>query len=238
MSQMSSASRGRTGLKIGAVHSVVATITVGLVIGGCTETREGRGGEHTQSRGSSASTCASTPCRSAAPAAPSSPGASPEAPSSPGASGAHISRDEDGDWDSNSDENAIRYYGKPANPRDREAIVTAIRRYYEAIATGDSARACSLIDPGFGHELLDAYGRQSSATTFQEACSSLLSNKLLGHRAQRQGAHDLPRVIAVRVARDNGYVLLAFRRSPVSEMPIANSAGSWKMASVFDLGLP
>jgi hypothetical protein len=150
---MSSALRG-AGLRIGGVHTAVATIAAGLAIGGCGGTREGLPGEHTPAHGRSASACARAPCKSAPPAAP----------GSPGSSAAHVSRDEDGDWDFNSDENAIRYYGRPAGAREREAIATAVRRYYEAIATGDGARACSLIDPGFGRELLAAYGRRSSDT--------------------------------------------------------------------------
>lgn len=162
----------------------------------------------------------------------------PHAHAAPRPGGTSGKRDEDGDWDHNSDENAIRYYGRPAAVDDRKEIVSAVRRYYEAIAVGDAVQACSLIDPGFGRELLAAYGRQSNLASFRTACALLLSRQFLVHRPRSEGKLKLPRVLGVRVAHHSGYVLLAFRGSPVREIPIANGTGSWKMASLFDVELP
>jgi hypothetical protein len=125
--------------------------------------------------------------------------------------------DGDGDDDSfgqgpaDTDKDAIATYGPAADPTERQAIVSVIRRYYAAAAADDGAEVCSLTYSLFAESLVEAHSRGRGAPALRgDSCAQVAAKLLAGRHSEI--ARDLAalRVTVIQLRERQGWAVARF----------------------------
>jgi hypothetical protein len=117
-------------------------------------------------------------------------------------------------------------FGRSASATDRAAILTALRGYLSAIATGEWSQACGQLAAPIRHqlELLLAHAKGAGG----RGCSAALG-RLLGHVPAPLRRRQAPlSVVAVRVEGRRAIVLYRSALLPHSSISMFREGGGWK----------
>jgi hypothetical protein len=153
--------------------------------------------------------------------------------------------DDDGDLDTfgagpydNDRDAAVPTFGPAAGTADRRAIVSLIRRYYEAAVIGDGARACSMLDPLVIETVLEEHRRGKGPGWLQGSTCKQVMSKLFAQR-HHELAEDVAsfRVSVVQLHGRRGLVLLPFAVTREVEVIMRRDQGVWKMDVPLDNGV-
>ena len=159
--------------------------------------------------------------------------------------GGYVEGDEDGDDISHShkdaDDRSVREYGHEAGELDLRAVTKLVKRYYQAGAAVDGARACTLIyrpvaeERDFANIAPKAYAEVSGSALFREKNCREVESILfeLNHRTLLLGVGTVT-VASLRVKDDHGIALLAFKTMPEREIAVEREHGRWTIDALLD----
>lgn len=134
------------------------------------------------------------------------------------------------------DDSYIVNYGHPANPADRQAITTLVRRYYAAAVADDGAEACSMLTPTFVKAIPGDYGRPPGPPYLRGKTCATVMSKMMRH-SQAQLSNDFA-VTAVRTHGNVAYALIGSTVLPASFLQLERMSGSWRVSSLLGSALP
>lgn len=134
------------------------------------------------------------------------------------------------------DDSYIVNYGHPANPADRQAITTLVRRYYAAAVADDGAAACSMLTPTFVKAIPGDYGRYPGPPYLRGKTCATVMTKMMRH-SQAQASNDFA-VTAVRSHENVAYALIGSTVLPASFLQLERVGGSWRVSSLLGSALP
>lgn len=139
------------------------------------------------------------------------------------------------------DDHFVRKLGRDGTEAERRTIANLLSRYYGAAASGEGAKACSLMDSSLahGHDLersLPAELRPAAGSSVMqgEGCAGV--ETLLFHLNRPQLALERASVLvaALRVQGARAVAVLRFRSIGEREIPFQKSQGQWKIAALTD----
>ncbi len=147
--------------------------------------------------------------------------------------------DSDNDFDdhhrgpSDDDQETIAAHGHDATPSDWRAITAVVREYYEAATNSQGAKGCALLQPSISTEVA---AEQGSAHGTCAVSLTTLFHEQHAHLA----AEDYRTMVftGVHVAGGTGSVTMGFREAPEAEIVLEREGSAWKVAALFDSGLP
>jgi hypothetical protein len=121
--------------------------------------------------------------------------------------------------------------GAPAGPALARTIAAVVRRYYAVAATGNGARACGLLSPGFARAVPTAYGEFGPAYLHGgRTCAAVASLQFRHDRSQLTAGIQ---VTAVHLERtDRAYALFGSKTTPASFIAVVREGGTWKVAAI------
>src|SRR5580693_5898170 len=148
-------------------------------------------------------------------------------------------RDKDQDNDNGADDEAkniqIPEFGPAADKADRQAITKLIKRYYAAALSENVVPACAMIYTPIEETMAESYGVLGPPyLRGAKSCPAVLSK--LFHYFHEELAAEVPllSVIAVRLYRSHGLVLLGFGSLPEREIKVERERHTWKMGALLD----
>lgn len=161
--------------------------------------------------------------------------------------GANLKRlnDHDADFDNDkldeeapyfdTDDGAIRRYGRPADAGETRTLSALVKRYYTAAAKADGATACSLLKAKLARTAATAYRNGGGPRYLRAAmtCGMVLS-LLFEHNPERMDGAIA--ITAVRVEGDQARVLVGSRKIPASVVSLVLEGGRWRLDGL--LGIP
>jgi hypothetical protein len=132
-------------------------------------------------------------------------------------------------------DNSIQTFGKAAGEADTQAVTSAVKRYYAAVAAGDGAAACALLSSGLSKSIVQGFGR--SPALRGKGCAGILA--LLFKRQPGKAAESLAaiEVTRVRLKGDRGFALLRSKTMPSGEITVDREGGAWKIGSLIGSSL-
>ncbi len=138
-----------------------------------------------------------------------------------------------------SDDSVVRSSAHPAGAPDRRSIVDLVTRYFAAATAGDGAMACPMIVPSFAKAVPENLGGPAGPGFARgTTCAGVLS-KVFVHYHRQLAAHEATlRVSNVRVDRDGGLAVLAFKNLPPRQVRLLKQGGIWRMDDLLDSELP
>ena len=136
------------------------------------------------------------------------------------------SRGQGGRYDTDND--ATFGWGPLADAADRRAIVALVKRYYEAAAAGDGARACTMLDPLIAEEMIE----QNRHST----CARIMSRMF--QPRHRELVEDVAafRITAVQLRGNRAVALTDFSPTRLLEVFVRRGHGVWRMDTPLDNG--
>jgi|HubBroStandDraft_3_1064219.scaffolds.fasta_scaffold03418_6 hypothetical protein len=148
--------------------------------------------------------------------------------------------DADGTTYFDSDDQSVRYDGQLADPADRGAITSLIRRYYTAAVAGNGAKGCALI---YGYELVartaDEYGGPPSVPNMSaKKCAVVLSELFRSHHRELLDHFTKLTLVSIRIAALSGSVLMWFGEGPEHRMLVRREPEGWRIGLLFDERMP
>jgi hypothetical protein len=135
------------------------------------------------------------------------------------------------------DDGSVLKIGSPASAADRRAVTETVKRYYAAAASGDSARACSMIVASFAKSIPEVYGQATGPPYLRglKTCPTLLARYFKHFSAQLANAFV---VTGVRVQGNRGAALLGSKKMPASSILLNREHGVWKIEGLLGGQLP
>lgn len=133
------------------------------------------------------------------------------------------------------DLDAVPGYGPQAGRADRQAIVSLIRRYYEAAAAGDGVAACSMLDAPIAESVLEEHHRGKGPRSLQGNTCAQVMSKLFAQR-HRELVEDVAsfRISDVELRGNRGLVLAPFSATRELQLLVHREHGVWKMNVLLD----
>jgi hypothetical protein len=127
------------------------------------------------------------------------------------------------------------YAGKPS-PADRRDIVALVKGYYGASATGEGARACSLLASGLAGGLTT---QSVQPGTGGDGCAKAMS-ALLEREHGRLSTDEVSTmsIIGVHLKGTLGLVVLGFGKMPESQIIVEREGPTWKIGTLVDSYMP
>ncbi|HEY3885384.1 MAG TPA: hypothetical protein VGL62_09275 [Vicinamibacterales bacterium] len=145
-------------------------------------------------------------------------------------------RDDNGDYH-DSDDTAVTF-GHAANSAETRAVTAVVQRYYAVAASGNGAKACTLLIPGLAATVVEDYGFGSAGPADLRSghtCPEVLELLFESQRALlRSGVN----VTAVRILEDNAVALLGSRVTPAASIPLEYRHGAWAIDAIIGSVLP
>jgi hypothetical protein len=131
---------------------------------------------------------------------------------------------------------AVLDFGKAANPVDRQAVRTLVKRYYAAAAAENGAMACSLIFTPVAESVAEDYGRAPGPPYLRgsKTCDAVMSRLFAYLHRQMVVDNATLQVTRVRLKSKGGYAVLRFGATPEREITIVRDNGVWKVSSLVD----
>jgi hypothetical protein len=153
--------------------------------------------------------------------------------------------DTDGDSDrpgsggSDTDNDAVSTYGHAAGTADIQAIAVLLKRYYTLAATGDGARACSMVYWLFAETVVEEHDRGRGPTSLRGNTCAQVASKLFTQR-HRELVEDVAtlQVVWVRLDGNRGVALVRFGPARERDVAVQRDHGVWKMNVLLDSGDP
>jgi ketosteroid isomerase-like protein len=140
-------------------------------------------------------------------------------------------RDDNNSYHDSDDGYTLSSSGKPASSPERRAVTAVVKRYYAAIARGDSASACSQVVPILATATpLDAGRLGPPYLHGAKTCSDVMS--LLSRHFRTQLASPVE-VTGVLVAGDRALALLGSKTMPAGWITVQRERGAWKIDQLF-----
>lgn len=136
--------------------------------------------------------------------------------------------DEGEPGDDGKDSGRIEDIGEPANPEDREAMITAVKSYFKALANKDPAAACRWLASDTKEELQRLFEKseiEGDCERFLQYAASVFSQK------------DAPDFSAIKFSRfrvdgDRGIAFYKVPGRPHSFIVTAREAEGWRVAGI------
>lgn len=156
-------------------------------------------------------------------------------------SGDYLKSDGDEDTDDenpaargNDEQPLLDSYGPPSSPAEARTIAALVKRYYAASLAGNAARACSMLSADLAASLA-AHNAQGTQTSCAQPMSVLLEQQ-----HQRFVAEDVATMLvtAVHVKGNLGLSVLAFRKTPESQIILVHEGGVWRIDALFGTYMP
>jgi hypothetical protein len=134
------------------------------------------------------------------------------------------------------DDRATFEYGNTPSPAQRHMIISAVKRYYAALSSGDDAMACALLVPAFARSLVEDYGEYGPPyLRGANTCRSVLS-KLSQHFHEE--LTEPITVFQAHVKDSVAQVVLGSRAMRASSLSLVWQGKSWKLERLFGEPLP
>lgn len=127
--------------------------------------------------------------------------------------------------------------GHPANAAETKAIEGLVRRYYAVAATGDGAKACSMMARGFARAAPVDYGKFGAS--YLHGAKTCARVALLQFEHSRDQITAAVQFTAVHMENENrAYALFGSRTTPASYIAVVREDGSWKIGALIGGPLP
>jgi hypothetical protein len=145
------------------------------------------------------------------------------------------SADGDEDPESNDDEEFVDF-GHEASEEDRRAVTTLVEHYYRAAAAQDGKSVCANIYAVVVETIPEQYAHSPQ---FRGSSCEQVMHKVFKHMHTTLAA-EVPRlrVTRVRVSGAQGVALVYLGKRPEPYVLLHREGNSWKMKSLFEVGLP
>lgn len=123
-------------------------------------------------------------------------------------------------------------YGHPAATAERRAIVSVVKRYYDALASGDGELACASMLTTFAESVPEDFGRRAGPSYLRggDSCPAVITLLSRHYREQLGAAID---VMGVRVERTLARAFVGSPTMPASGISLERQGGRWAIAQVF-----
>lgn len=127
--------------------------------------------------------------------------------------------------------------GVPASPADARAVAAAVKRYYAVAATGNGAKACSMMAPSFASSVPVDYGKFGPSYLHGgKTCAEIASREFEHSRRQITAAIY---ITAVHLEHpDRAYALIGSRITPASYIAVVREGGAWKIGALLGRPMP
>lgn len=166
----------------------------------------------------------------------------------PGGETGSNANDDDNDFDNDrtgnegkgyydEDDGTIEAYGHPASAEEARPLTVLVERYRAAAIADDGVKACTMLDTTLLATLPESYAKQQGPAYLRGAkdCETIMSRVFMHSPS---APNNLLHVVAVRVARGQGYVLLGSKTLPASYVPVKREEGRWRIAGLLVAPLP
>lgn len=134
----------------------------------------------------------------------------------------------------NDEKGFLAIYGGEANQTDARTIASVVKGYYAALAAGDGAKACTLLDHSLATDLDENAARSGGGS-----CATYLHG--LPEEQQRQLKEEEVStmvVFGVHVKGGQGVALLGFRHAAEGEILVEREGRAWKIGAVLGGQMP
>ncbi len=149
-----------------------------------------------------------------------------------GGSSTH-NNDRDNDGDHNDDDEKVLYFGHAADATDQRISLALVTRYFALAATGDGAKACSLLVPFIAESVAENDGH--SPALRGKTCAVVMSKLFKLHHRSLAEKNATLKAIEVRVESDRALVVLEFPTIPEVRQITERRVGStWKLLDLLD----
>jgi hypothetical protein len=128
----------------------------------------------------------------------------------------------------------LESYGPPASAAEARTIAALVKRYYAVSLAGDAAQACSMLSASLAAGLA-AHNSEDTRT----GCVAPLS-LLLEQQHQRLVSEGIATMLVtdVRVKGDLSLAVLAFEKTPESQLTLVREDGAWRIDELFSSYMP
>jgi hypothetical protein len=131
---------------------------------------------------------------------------------------------------------ALGDYGQPASAADTRAVGDAVKRYYAVAATGDAAKACSMVTLGAMKAILIQYGASHTGSASQgKACETVVSSILKRRRGQLAAPIGINGVLR---SGNHAYAIFNSRTMPDSMIALERQPGGWVVSDAIGGTIP
>lgn len=139
------------------------------------------------------------------------------------------------DRDHDSDANDDDYdYGRAADAGERRAIVSVVGRYYAAAAADRGDVGCRLLYSLMAEEIPETYGENGPPQLHGGTCAIVMSKLFKEKHGQLVADARTLRVLAVRIKRNRGLVMMSFSGMPQRDIMVHREFGAWKIDETLD----
>lgn len=131
-----------------------------------------------------------------------------------------------------SDDGAVRRFGRAATAGERRAIATIVHRYVADSVAANGADACSILEPAFAATIVKTYGRGSAGPPYLRSagtCGAVLSllfdrNRLLFSTPAQ--------IVRIRVGPSEARALLISPHAPAGYLSLRRQAHTWQITTL------
>jgi hypothetical protein len=129
------------------------------------------------------------------------------------------------------DDDNNHVFGHAASDADAFAAMTLVKRYYAAAATGDGARACTLMYSILAESVPEDYGQAAGTqAAHAEGCAAVMSKLFERLHKQLRSDRATLKVGTVRIRRREASVLLHFGgKRQAYYLALHQERGAWKV---------
>jgi hypothetical protein len=127
------------------------------------------------------------------------------------------------------DEQAVRF-GHAASASQARAVTALVKRYYAVAATGDGAKACTMLLPSFAKAVPLEYGKYGPSYLHGGKTCAGVMTRLFAH-ARRELAASV-QVTNVRVSGPTALAFLGSKKMRASSIVLHRQGSGWRIAQV------
>lgn len=127
--------------------------------------------------------------------------------------------------------------GHPASPAQANTIEALVRRYYAVAATGDGAKACSMMARSFAQATPLDYGK--FGPPYLHGAKTCARVTTLQFEHSRDQITSPIQITAVHIETENrAYAYFGSRTTPASEIAVLREGGNWKIGALLGGPMP
>lgn len=127
------------------------------------------------------------------------------------------------------DEQAV-HFGHAASTSEAGAVTAVVRRYYAVAATGNGARACTMLFPSVAKAVPLDYGKFGASYLHGSRTCAGVMTRLFAHDRRELAAP--VRVTNVRVSGPTALAFLGSKRIRASEIALHREGSAWRISQV------
>jgi hypothetical protein len=159
----------------------------------------------------------------------------------------HRKVDEDDDADNSGsgqydfDDGNILFYGHPASPLERRAIVAVVTGYHTAAARADGAVTCAMMSAALARTTPRQYGQGSGSLALRGRSCPVVASELFARlQEQLTSENDALKAGVARVEGDEALLVLNVNEGvwPRHYVRLRRERGKWKVDMLLDSELP